>query len=460
MILDSLETLAHTVATRWPTPETAMHHSNMPDIASRVYNHNFKLDPIVRSLLDTDVYKLLMLQTIWKERADVPVTFSLINRTTSVRLADEIDEQELRAQLDHARSVKLSKKELIWLTGNTFYGRERLFTGEFIDWLKRYRLPAYELRVEDGQYRIDFEGAWAEVTLWEIPVLSIISELRSRAATHGVGRFELDVTYARAKAKLWEKVMRLGELPELRIADFGTRRRHSFLWQRWCIAAMAEGLQKKFVGTSNVLMAMDLDLDAIGTNAHELPMVEAALAKDDADLLQAPYRVLDSWSRTYDDNLLIVLPDTYGTTRFLADAPDWVAEWSGFRIDSKEPIAGGEELIAWWESRGQDPTDKLLIFSDGLTVETIEEVYHRFHGRVRLSFGWGTHLTNDFHDCAPKYNPQLRAISLVCKVTHADGRPTVKLSDNRDKATGPAMEVDRYRRVFGQSDIGRQDVIV
>ena len=110
-----------------------MVQSTMPDIASRVYNHNFKLDPIVRSLLDTDVYKLLMLQTIWKERPNVPVTFSLINRTHTVKLADEIDEQQLRAQLDHARSIRLTKKELIWLTGNTFYGRERLFTKEFLE---------------------------------------------------------------------------------------------------------------------------------------------------------------------------------------------------------------------------------------------------------------------------------------------------------------------------------------
>lgn len=432
----------------------------MPDIASRVYNHYFKLDPIVRSLLDTDIYKLLMLQTIWKERHDVPVTFSLINRTKKVRLADEIDEQELRAQLDHARTVGLSKRELIWLTGNTFYGKERLFRRDFLNWLKRYRLPEYELRIEDGQYRIDFRGNWADVTLWEIPVLSIISELRSRAALVGTGRFELDVLYARAKAKLWEKVLRLDALPDLRIADFGTRRRHSFLWQRWCIAAMAEGLGKKFIGTSNVLMAMGLDLEAIGTNAHELPMVEAALAKDDADLVNSPYRVLEAWSRTYEGNLLIVLPDTYGTTTFLQNAPEWVADWSGFRIDSKEPIAGGEELIAFWEQHGRDPKQKLLIFSDGLTVDTIEEVYHRFDGRVRLSFGWGTHLTNDFRDCATKPTPSLKAISLVCKVTHANGRPTVKLSDNLEKATGPADEIERYRRLFGTDEMQRHEVEV
>lgn len=432
----------------------------MPDIASRTYNHSFKLDPIVRSLLDTDIYKLLMLQTIWKENADVPVTFSLINRTKTVKLAQEVDETELRAQLDHARSIGLSKKELIWLAGNTFYGKRRLFTEEFLNWLNQYHLPEYSLRVEDGQYCIDFKGTWAEVSLWEIPVLSIISELRSRAALQGVGRFELDVLYARAKAKLWEKVVRLNELPDLVIADFGTRRRHSFLWQRWCIAAMKEGLGDKFIGTSNVLMAMDLDLSAIGTNAHELPMVQAALANNDDELLLSPYRVLESWQRTYDGNLLIVLPDTYGTTNFLSNAPSWVADWSGFRIDSKEPIAGGEELIAWWTARGQDPKTKLLIFSDGLTVDVIEQVYERFSGRCRLSFGWGTHLTNDFSDCSTKPNMQLKAISLVCKVTDANGKQTVKLSDNFEKATGPDHEIERYRSVFGQDNMDSQSVEV
>ncbi len=427
--------------------------SPMPDISYRVYSHTFKLDPIVRSLLDTDVYKLLMLQTIWKERADVPVTFSLINRTQSVRIAEEIDEAQLREQLDHARSLTLSKQERIWLAGNTFYGTERLFSAEFLHWLKTYQLPEYELRVINGQYEITFEGRWADVTMWEIPVLSIISELRSRAAMQPINRFELDVLYARAKAKLWEKVLRLNNLPELRIADFGTRRRHSFLWQKWCISAMQEGLGDKFIGTSNVLLAGQLDVEAIGTNAHELPMVEAALAQSDNDLLHSPYNVLKMWRRTYDGNLLIVLPDTYGTNTYLKHAPDWVTEWSGFRIDSKEPIAGGRELINWWKQRGVDPNEKLLIFSDGLTVDKIEQVYHEFHGKVRLSFGWGTHLTNDFRDCATKQNDALRAISLVCKVTHANGEPTVKLSDNFHKATGPKASIDHYRTVFDQKPV-------
>ena len=430
------------------------------DIATRVYNHTFKLDPIIRSLLDTDIYKLLMLQSIWKENRAIDVTFSLTNRTRSVRLADEVNEQELREQLDHARSIRLTKKEHIWLAGNTFYGKSRLFQEDFLNWLRQYQLPEYRLRTENGQYQIDFHGPWAEVMLWEIPVLSILSELRSRRAVHDTRRFELDVLYARAKSKLWEKVVRLRALPNLRIADFGTRRRHGFLWQRWCVEALREGLGEKFIGTSNVLLAMELDVDAIGTNAHELPMVNAALANNDEELLASPYEVLQTWQKTYDGNLLVVLPDTFGTAAFLRNAPAWVADWTGFRIDSKDPIAGGEEVIAWWKAMGQDPRDKLLILSDGLDIDTIETTYQQFDGRVRLGFGWGTHLTNDFRDCSPTVRDQLKAISLVCKVTSANGRPTVKLSDNLEKAAGPEAEIERYKRVFGVEDLARIKVSV
>ena len=430
------------------------------DLAKRVYDHTFKLDPIVRSLLDTDVYKLLMLQTIWKEFPDVPVTFSLINRSPTVRLAEQVDIGEVREQMDHARTIALTKKERIWLAGNTFYGKERLFSAEFIDWLASYRLPEYELYEEEGQFRISFHGSWAQVTLWEIPVLTIISELRSRAALRDYHRFELDIIYARAKTRLWEKVIRLRALPGLQLADFGTRRRHSFLWQNWCVEALAEGLGENFIGTSNVLLAMEHDLEAIGTNAHELPMVLAALAEDEHELRYAPYKVLENWQQIYEGNLLIVLPDAYGTTSFLKNAPDWVADWSGFRVDSKDPILGGEELVDWWRTMEQDPESKLLIFSDGLDIDQIETIHRHFEGSVRVGFGWGTNLTNDFRECAPSPNRLLEAFSLVCKVTEADGKPTVKLSDNLEKSSGPESEIEHYLKVFGEEQISRSEVRV
>ncbi|WP_193337469.1 nicotinate phosphoribosyltransferase [Devosia beringensis] len=420
------------------------------DMARRVYNHTWKLDPIVRSLLDTDFYKLLMLQMIWGLYPKVDATFSLINRTRSVRLADEIDIDELRAQLDHVRELRFTKKEMIWLAGNSFYGSKQIFSPDFLKWLETFRLPDYSLEKRDGQFVLEFPGLWVETSMWEIPALAIINELRSRAALKHYGPFTLDVLYARAKAKMWEKVERLQKLPDLRISDFGTRRRHSFLWQRWCVDALKEGIGDNLTGTSNVKLAMDTDLEALGTNAHELPMVLAALATTDEGLLASPYQVLTDWERYYGGNLKIVLPDAFGTDAFLQHAPDWVADWTGFRPDSAPAIEGGERIIAWWKSRGRDPRDKLLIFSDGLDVDMIEEAYLHFDGKVRMAFGWGTNLTNDFAGCEPDGpNPGLEPISIVAKVSEANGRPAVKLSDNPAKATGTPEEIARYLRLFG-----------
>ncbi|MBN7756188.1 MULTISPECIES: nicotinate phosphoribosyltransferase [Alphaproteobacteria] len=430
------------------------------DIARRVYNHAWKVDPICRSLLDTDFYKLLMLQMIWGLYPKVDATFSLINRNKTVLLADEIDEGELREQLDHARAIRFTKKEMIWLAGNTFYGHKQIFQPEFLKWLADFRLPEYELTRRDGQYELHFHGRWMETTMWEIPALTIINELRSRAAMRSLGPFALDVLYARAKAKVWSKVERLKKLPEIKISDFGTRRRHSFLWQRWCVEALKEGIGDSFTGTSNVLLAMDTDLEALGTNAHELPMVLAALAKTDRELLESPYRVLEDWQSYYGGNLLIVLPDAFGTESFLRNAPPWVADWTGFRPDSAPPIEGGERIMEFWRRHGKDPRDKLLIFSDGLDVETIEAAYHHFQGKVRMAFGWGTNLTNDFEDCAPTEINGLKAISVVCKVSEANGRPAVKLSDNPEKATGDPAEIQRYIDLFGTQNRVRRTVSV
>ena len=419
----------------------------MVDIATRVWNHKWKIDPIVRSLIDTDFYKLLMCQSVFRNKPDTQVTFSLINRSKHIRLADLIDEGELREQLDHIRTISLARGESTWLRGNTFYGKRQMFRPDFMEWFENLRLPPYHLEKRDGQYELTFEGNWPEVMLWEIPALAVLMELRSRAVLNEMAKFELEVLYARAMAKLWEKVERLREIPDLKLADFGTRRRHGFLWQDWCVQALMEGLGHKFIGTSNCRIAMRRDIEAIGTNAHELPMIYAALAETDEELRQAPYDVLADWHEEHDGNLRIILPDTYGTEGFLERAPDWLAKWTGIRIDSGDPATGAEFAIRWWQDRGEDPRQKLIIFSDGLDVEKIAELSAQFRGRARVSFGWGTLLTNDFTGLVK--NDALAPFSLVCKAVSANGRPTVKLSDNPNKALGPKAEIERYKRVFG-----------
>ncbi|CUH99191.1 nicotinate phosphoribosyltransferase [Leisingera aquaemixtae] len=428
------------------------------DIATRVYNHKWKIDPIIRSLIDTDFYKLLMCQSVFRNKPDTTVTFSLINRSTHVPLARLIDEGELREQLDHIRSLSLSRGESTWLRGNTFYGKRQMFRPDFMEWFEGLRLPPYHLERKGDQYELTFEGKWHEVMLWEIPALAVLMELRSRAVLDKMGRFELQVLYARAMTRVWEKIERLREIDGLTIADFGTRRRHSFLWQDWCVQAMIEGLGEKFTGTSNCLIAMRREVEAIGTNAHELPMVYSALADSDAELAQAPYDVLSDWHDEHEGNLRIILPDTYGTQGFLDRAPDWLAGWTGIRIDSGDPAKGAEVAINWWKDRGEDPAEKRVIFSDGLDVPQIQDLHAQFAGRTKVSFGWGTLLTNDFRGLVP--DDALAPFSLVCKAVAANGRPTVKLSDNPEKAMGPAEEIARYKRVFGVGKQERQDVIV
>jgi nicotinate phosphoribosyltransferase len=454
------------------------------NFAERAHNHNWKLDPIVRSLLDTDFYKLLMLQFIWKNFPAVPVTSEIHNRTIKVRLADRISASALKDQLDHVRSLRLRRSELVWLTGNTFYGTRQIFQPDFLDWLEHdFRLSDYEILEpkegeQAGQLIIRFSGLWTEVTMWEVYSLAIVSEMKTRAALATLNELELDVLYARAKTRLWDKIELLRHVEGLRLSDFGTRRRHSFLWQEYCVEALATALNTpsyateagrltlirpdRFTGTSNTALAYKHDLEAIGTNAHELPMALAAMASrgTDDELRASQYRVLELWSRSYDNELLITLPDTFGTTQFLAGAPDFVARWTGQRVDSKDPFVAGDEYIAWLLKRGQDPKTKRLIASDGLDADRIVELHNYFNGRIRFSAGWGTLLTNDFRDCHPRGEDTFEPISLVCKLTSADGIPTVKLSDNPNKATGPADLIERYRRVFGSPVLAEEPVLV
>jgi nicotinate phosphoribosyltransferase len=217
---------------------------------------------------------------------------------------------------------------------------------------------------------------------------------------------------------------------------------------------MQEGLGESFTGTSNCSIAMKRDIEAIGTNAHELPMVYSALARSDEELAMAPYQVLADWHEEHDGNLRIILPDTYGTDGFLKNAPDWLSSWTGMRIDSGDPRVGARNAIKWWRSMGENPREKLIIFSDGLDVGQIVDLHKEFSADVNVSFGWGTNLTNDFRNLVG--GSRLDAFSLVCKAATVNGRATVKLSDNPNKATGPLSEIDRYRRVF---QVGHQETL-
>jgi len=456
------------------------------NFAERAHNHNWELDPVTRSLLDTDFYKLLMLQLIWKHYPKTQVSFSMFNRSSN-GVVDTFALDELVAQLDHARKMRFRRSEIVWLAGNTFYGRRGIFEPAFLEWLEHdFRLSDYELSSKNGRFHLSFDGLWTETTMWELYSLSIVSELRTRANLKRLSEFGLDILYARAKTKLWSKIERLRGVPNLSVADFGTRRRHSFLWQEYVVNAMAANLGDGFVGTSNAFLAYKHDLEAIGTNAHEIPMVLAALAPNDEALKSSQYQTLGMWQKMYDGELRIMLPDTFGTTQFLEGAPDWAADWTGQRVDSKDPYIAGDEYLAWLKARGRDPRGKRLIASDALDVDDILGLHAYFGGtlargitpldfrsaddfrdrrkwtqdrRIRFSAGWGTLLTNDFRGCDPSGNSGFDPISLVSKVSSVEGRPAVKLSDNYAKALGPPEEIERYRHVFGTVGVSNAPVV-
>jgi nicotinate phosphoribosyltransferase len=415
------------------------------DLVEKLRMSSGEFSPPVRSLMDIDFYKLTMGQVIAKKYPGVHATFKLIVRENAAPIGDIISEAELSRCLDYAMGLRFAPTDLYYLRGIDLYDKY-MFREAYIDYLRTFRLPPYALRQRAGGLELTFSGPWADVTMWETIALAIISELYYRAVMRKMPRHELQMIYDRARVRIYSKLEKLLRHPDIKFADFGQRRRHSFLWQEWVLGICKEMMGAQFTGTSNTWMAFHHNLAPVGTNAHEVPMVRVALANSDEEKIAAQYEVLREWESMYGPGLRIMLPDTYTSEQFFRNAPDWVAKWRGLRQDSGDPITRGWLYINWLQERGVDPREKVIIFSDGLDVDKIIELRDHFAGRINTAFGWGTLLTNDFRNCHA--NPLLRPFSMVCKVVEADGRPCVKLSDSINKATGPLTEIERYKEIF------------
>ncbi|HYD93132.1 MAG TPA: nicotinate phosphoribosyltransferase [Candidatus Paceibacterota bacterium] len=455
----------------------------MTDFVGRVLRPE-KDDWVIRSLLDVDFYKFTMGLFIFLLHRGVEVEFCLINRNLKLPLADIVDEEELRRQLDHVRTLCLSRTDVVYLRGQDVYGHN-MFPENYLAFLRQLALPEYTLRRVGNQYELKFKGSWETVTFWETIALAIISELFYRALMQSMPEHELRVLFGRAIDRLYRKLEKLKTRPWIRFADFGQRRRFSFLWQRFVDQTCREVVPQQFVGTSNTWMAFNQDLVPIGTNAHELPMVLTALAEGDEAKRYAQYQVLREWGGMFPQNALrIMLPDTYGSEQFFQNMPADLAEevaetWRGQRQDSGDPITECRRYTSWLRGYIQPArirSERLNIFSDGLDIDPIFEFDDQVRDEILISNGWGTTLTNDFIDCHPRpddravvrgktlelTNRQLwRGHSIVCKVEYANGRPAVKLSNNINKATGPSKEaIAEYVRIFGNEGRAAQDVVV
>lgn len=418
----------------------------MNDIAEYVDIHKGVNIPIVHSLLDTDLYKLTMAQLIFYRCPGVKTTFETINRSQHVVLSKTINEVWLREQLDHVRSLRFTGEEIDWLRTIKRIGNETIFHTEFLEWLKTFQLPGYSISNKNGCLTVRFSGPWVETTFWEIPILTILNELHTRALIEKLSYTQLKLMYRRAEERLLRKLDRLRKIEGLALADFGTRRRHSQLWQKNCVAHLIERLGEACIGTSNCAFSKCFGTHAVGTQAHELTMVYTALEEDDHLKRLAPYKVLEDWAKLYPIPMQYILPDTYGIESFLHYTPEWITDWPGARMDSSDPISAGERMLAWWKDRQCDLKHKTLLFSDQLDVDTIETLGQHFRGRVRVCFGWGTRLTNDFVGLMDQN--AFEPLSIVCKVIEANGFGVVKLSDDPAKESGPKKQINRYKKIF------------
>ncbi len=407
---------------------------------------------IIQSLLDADFYKFTMGQLVFHRYPDVPVKYAFKNRTIKVPLARFIKERDLRRELDHVRELRFSDSELHYLRGTNEYS-ERMFKEDYLDFLRQLKLPPYDLRQVDGQYELEFSGRWSEAIYWETLALAIINELYYRSQMKKLSCFQQDVAYAIGRLRLAKKIISLKENPAITFTDFGTRRRFSREWQDYVVKSLIEEIRPgQFLGTSNVYLAMKHGVVPMGTSAHEMYMVMAGRMFDSDERLYASHnQVLQDWWAEYGYGLSIALTDTYGSDFFFRDMTKEQAEnWKGLRQDSGDPINFGLQAIKFYKKYGLDPMSKLLVFSDGLDIDSIIGIADIFKDRIKVTFGWGTNLTNDLG---------FKPLSLVVKIKEANGHGVVKLSDNLAKAMGESADIERFKRVFGHQLANCQECV-
>lgn len=384
-----------------------------------------------------DAYKPTMGQVQFERHKDAIVTFTFKNRGKE-KLVTHIDMVELQRRLDTYQQG-WRQGELEFLATQERIEGSALFSEEYLNFLKEEELPPVTVTFDEDTQDIAIHttGQWPLVTFWETVVMSEVNELYFETKIRKEG-LDLAEIYDEGDRRLTEKIKILQERPDIQFADFGTRRRFSKRWHEYVIGRLVNECPDNLIGVSSVGFAQKFELTPIGTCAHEMDMVYAALAdKVGRDPLEGHSEMMSDWEEIYDENLSTALPDTFGSQFFFADmTPEQAEHWKAIRHDSGDPVKFGEQVIAFYEELGIDPLTKTIVFSDGLDIETIIMLADHFKDRVKLVFGWGTTLTNDLG---------LQPLSIVMKATEVDGIPTVKLSDNKGKHTGSMEKIKQYQ---------------
>jgi nicotinate phosphoribosyltransferase len=386
---------------------------------------------IVRSLLDTDLYKFTMMQVVLHHFPGAQVEYRFKCRTEGVNLTPFVE--EIAREVADLCRLRFQDEELAYLRG------QRFLKSDFVDFLALFQFNEKYIRIARGaaagEIEIAIRGPWLHTILYEIPVLAIVSEVYFRRtqpnADLGEGRKRLGTKIALVRT--------LEPALDFKISDFGTRRRFSLAWHEEIIAMLKRQMPQLFAGTSNVWLAMKNGVTPLGTMAHEYMQACQALGPR---LRDAQVFAFDKWAQEYRGDLGIALSDTYGMDAFLRDFDMYFCKlFDGARHDSGDPFEWGEKLIAHYQKNRVDPRTKTLIFSDQLSFPLAIEIARRFHGRARTSFGIGTNLTNDVG-----FEP----LNIVIKMTECNGQPVAKVSDSPGKLVSTDARYLAYlRQVFG-----------
>jgi nicotinate phosphoribosyltransferase len=388
---------------------------------------------IIESLLDTDLYKFTMMQVVLHHFPGAQVEYRFKCRNDDVPLAPYI--AEIEDEIRHLCSLQFTRREVDYLRG------WRFFKSDFVDLLGLFRLDERFIKVSriPGTRDIDItiKGPWLHTILFEVPVLAIVSEVYFR---NTVAAPDFDEGRKRLTAKTGQ-ICGVPD-PEFRIADYGTRRRFSRLWQDEVVKTLKTKIGQKFVGTSNVKLALEHGLTPLGTMAHEYLQACQAVGPR---LRDSQVFAFNTWAREYRGDLGIALSDVCGMDAFLRDFDLFFCKlFDGVRHDSGDPFEWGEKLILHYMRMRIDPRSKTMVFSDSLNVPLAIRLFEYFRGRSQTAFGIGTNLTNDLG---------YEALQIVIKMTRCNGQPVAKISDEPSKAMDYDPSYVKYlREVFQVPD--------
>lgn len=390
--------------------------------------------------LDNDFYQFTMGQVIWDNYRDVNVRYRFRNRSFNVPLASRIGRDALRDAIEEVRDEYVPGPIDIGYLAMT-----GLFSSEYLTALANVRLPEVHIDSDNGHLVATYEGEWWQTIFWETPLLYTVSQAYyARFGSHGI----------EGKVRLEDKIDWLRENPQIKFADMGTRRRYSPHTHQAIIHQMSDECDN-MVGTSNVYFAREFGLKPIGTMAHQLFMVTAALALNaNEELLSfndAQQGVLGLWEETYGDHpeMMTFLPDTYGTNYFLRGmTAQRMERWTGIRQDSGDPLEVCANLIRWMRAIGIDPKDKRILPSDGLDLRRMAVLHDTFSPHTNVSFGFGTGLTND-----AGYEPLSIVVKPDAVLLPNVELPCVKISDTPEKATGTPEAIAQYKRIIGLEEL-------